>query len=89
MPAPPNAPADVVPIYEALSALNDRFAALSEQDNLSAVGPELIAELARIRDEMLPLHTKYKAAGCVVGAVAKWRNLNTAIPKLVNAAKKT
>ncbi len=82
--APANAPAEVVKVYEDLSALNDRFLALEDDDDMSQIGPELIAELARLRDEMLPLHTKYKIAGYVVGAVAKWRNLNGAIPKRVN-----
>ena len=84
VPPPNDAPEDAVAVYGLLSALLDRFNAVTDEDVLNGVGPELIQELARVRDRMIPLHQKYKSAGYMKGAVSKWRSLNTAIPQRVN-----
>ncbi len=82
--APPNAPAEVVQVYATLADINERYLRISTEgsDDIVTEQKELLAELAKVRDVMLPLHTKYKIAGYVVKAVAAWRTLNTAIPKL-------
>lgn len=84
VPAPANAPAEVVQVYESLSLLNDRYLLVSSEgsNDLVTEQKEMLAELAKVRDVMLPLHTKYKIQGYVVKAVAAWRTLNTQIPKL-------
>ena len=84
VPPPPNAPPEVIAVYTALSALNDRYLRLVAEgsDNLVAEQKEMIVDLAAVRDKTLPLHTKYKIQGYVVKAVAAWRKLNTDIPKL-------
>jgi hypothetical protein len=81
VPAPKNAPADAAEVYDRLSDLNDRFLAVTDDDIADGVGEDLIAELAEIRDVMVPLHKQYKSDGYMTGAVSKWRNLNSAIPK--------
>lgn len=84
VPAPANAPPEVVAVYEALSVLNDRYLIVSSEgsEDLVAEQKDMLSELARVRDIMQPLHTKYKIQGYVVKAVASWRTLNTSIPKL-------
>ena len=87
VPPPNGAPADAVAVYQELSELSDRFDAVTDEDVAAGVGTSLIADLARIRDRMIPLHQRYKSAGHMKGAVAKWRSLNTSIPARVNTYK--